>query len=89
MTMLVAVSALLFGLALGQRHTVFVLIPASVIAGLAAACMSFAAHDEPFAVLMPTIFTVAALQIGYLAAVVFISNFQNAASAHHAPALKL
>ena len=88
MTMLVAVSALLFGLALGQRHTVFVLIPASVIAGLAAACISFAAHDGSLAVVVVTIFTVAALQIGYLAAVVFVS-FQSAANAHHAPALKL
>ena len=86
MTMLVALSALLFGLALGQRHTVFVLIPASVIAGLAAACISFEAQDGSLALVVPTIFTVAALQIGYLAAVVFVSSFQSAASTHHAPA---
>lgn len=88
MQMLMPASALLFGVALGLRHNVFILIPAGVIAAAVAMCINIAAQDSFSVIVLATIFTTVALEIGYLAGSVITGPpvCQNVGRAHNGPA---
>ena len=64
--MLPATSALVIGAALGMRHNVFILVPASLVSVAAAVALGMACDDSAWTIVLTSFLTVVALQIGYL-----------------------
>lgn len=86
--MLLLASALLIGVALGLRHNVFVLVPASVVSLGATLTVNIAGHDGVWTIVFVTIATVVTLQMGYLIGTVigpFTGERQNAVSSPDMP----
>ena len=87
--MLLLVSALLIGVALGLRHNVFILVPATIVSSLSAMVLvGIASHDSVWTIAFVTIATVVILQTGYLIGtviVLFTAERQNIASIPKAP----
>jgi hypothetical protein len=71
--MLLLASALFIGVALGLRHNVFILIPASVVSVGAVLAVSIAGLDSFWTIVLVTTSTIVALQMGYLAGVIVFS----------------
>jgi hypothetical protein len=87
MQILLVLSGLIFGVALSVRHNVFIVIPTSVAAAGIASAISFAAHDSSLAIVLTAVLTVTALQIGYVAGVIFSGTAarQKMTTTHNAP----
>ena len=84
--MLMPISAFLIGLALGLRYNVLILIPAGVVTAATVICISITAHESFFAAVLVIVFTILALQIGYLTGIVISTSVrQDLASASESP----
>jgi hypothetical protein len=70
--MLLLASALLIGVALGLRHNVFILIPASIVSAGAILAINIVGQDSFWASVLNTTSTIVALQMGYLAAIIVL-----------------
>jgi len=70
--MLLLASALFIGVALGLRHNVFILIPASIVSGGALLAISIAGHDSFWAHVLVTTSIIVALQMGYFAGIMVL-----------------
>jgi hypothetical protein len=70
--MLLLISALFIGVALGLRHKVFILVPASILSVGVILIVGIVGHDGVWAIVFITIATVATLQVGYLVGTVIV-----------------
>ncbi len=71
MQFLLMLSGLIFGVALSVRHNTYILIPTSVAAAAIASALSFAVHESSLGIVLTAVFIITALQIGYVAGVIF------------------
>ena len=87
MQILLVLSGLIFGVALSVRHNVYILIPTSIAAAAIASAISFAAHDSSLGIVLTAVLTITALQIGYVAGVIFSGTAarQNITGAQNVP----
>jgi hypothetical protein len=72
--MLLLVSALFIGVALGLRHNVFILVPASILSVGIILIVGIAGHDSVWAIVLITIAAVATLQVGYVVGTVIVPS---------------
>jgi hypothetical protein len=70
--MLLLIAALVIGFALGVRHKVFILVPASIVSLGPILIVGIAGHDSVWTIVLSTIATVATLQVGYLIGTVIV-----------------
>jgi hypothetical protein len=70
MMIMLTMIAILIGAILGSRFKVFVLVPATVIGSAVTLGAGMAYSESLWSVLLAMVLTTAALQIGYLAAIV-------------------
>ena len=65
--MILAISALFIGVALGMRHSVLILVPATIVSSAATVGLAVAHDDSLLALLLSMALTTVTLQMGYLA----------------------
>lgn len=72
--MMLAITAVLFGVVLGMRFKILILLPATVIGSATTLGVGVAHSDGFWAIVLATALVIAALQVGYLAGTIVIAS---------------